>query len=156
MIGKALADRGHTVIHLTTTVQKYVTGFDEKRDTQIFDTDRWVAEFDTVDGFVEGHFAHLLPCDKIVVLRCRPDELGRRLSQRKYRRDKIRENMEAEALDVCLIETVERFDPSQILELDTTGKDAGTCATVIEKLFRGEIPGSFGGTDWSAYLGVGN
>ena len=69
-----------------------------------------------MDGFVEGHIAHLLPCDRIVVLRCRPDELKKRLAQRKYREKKIRENADAEALDVCLIETVEEFEPSQILE----------------------------------------
>ena len=85
MIGDELARRGHTVVHLTTTVGPYVTGEDEERDAQIIDIDRWAAEFVPVDGFVEGHIAHLLPCDRIVVLRCRPDELKKRLAQRKYR-----------------------------------------------------------------------
>lgn len=154
LTGEALAARGHTVVHLTGTVQKYVTGFDEKRDTQVIDTDRWAAEFRPVDGFVEGHFAHLLPCDRIVVLRCRPDKLKERLMQRKYRAEKIRENAESEALDVCLIETAERFDPSQILELDTSGMDAVSCAIRIEQFFRREIPGGFGTIDWSGYLGA--
>lgn len=155
MVGEALAARGYTVVHLTGTVQAYVTGIDEERDTQIIDTDRWAAGFSPVDGFIEGHFAHLLPCDKIVVLRCRPDELRQRLSQRKYRPEKIRENAEAEALDVCLIETTERFDPSLIFEVDTTGKDALSCAGQIERFFRGEIPGTFGAIDWSGYLEAG-
>jgi adenylate kinase len=105
MIGTELSRRGHTVVHLTTTVGPYVIGDDEERDAQIIDTDRWAAEFVPVDGFVEGHIAHLLPCDRIVVLRCRPDELKKRLMKRKYPKKKVRENMEAEALDVCLIET---------------------------------------------------
>ncbi len=154
MIGEALASRGHTVIHLTATVQQYVTGFDEERDTQIIDTDRWAAEFVPVAGFIEGHFAPLLPCDRIVVLRCRPDELRSRLQRRKYRPGKIQENAEAEALDGCLIETTERFDPLQILELDTTGQDAASCAGTIEQFIRGEIPACFGSIDWSGYLGV--
>ena len=129
MIGEELSRRGYTVVHLTTTVGPYVIGEDEERDAQIIDTDRWAAEFEPVDGFVEGHIAHLLPCDKIVVLRCRPDELRKRLAQRKYREKKIRENAEAEALDVCLIETVEEFEPPQIFELDTTGHDAGIVPT---------------------------
>ena len=154
MIGEELARRGHTVVHLTATVGPYVVGEDEERDAQIIDTDRWAAEFVPVDGFVEGHLAHLLPCDRIVVLRCRPDELRTRLSQRKYPKRKIKENADAEALDVCLIETVENFNPSQILELDTTGHDAAYGAGCIEAFYRGEIPADFGHIDWSGYLEV--
>jgi adenylate kinase len=87
-----------------------------------------------------------------VVLRCRPDELRKRLGRRKYRKKKIQENAEAEALDVCLIETVEAYRPSQILELDTTGRDAASSADRIEGFIRGEIPADFGHIDWSGYL----
>jgi len=156
LIGCELARRGHTVVHLTDTVGPFVTGEDEDRDARIVDTERWAAAFTPVDGFVEGHMAHLLPCDRIVVLRCRPDELKARLGQRKYRNEKIRENTEAEALDVCLIETVEAFDPSQILELDTTGRDAAWCADRIEEFTTGTIPADFGHIDWSGYLEVGS
>jgi adenylate kinase len=154
MIGEELAGRGHTVVHLTTTVGPYVIGEDEERDAGIIDTDRWVAEFVPVHGFVEGHIAHLLPCDLIVVLRCRPDELRKRLAQRKYPQKKIRENADAEALDVCLIETVEAFRPSQILEIDTTGHDAAWSADRIEGFVRGEIKADFGHIDWSGYLEI--
>jgi adenylate kinase len=154
MIGTELARRGHKVVNLTTTVAPYVTGEDEDRDAQIIDVDRWANEFVPVDGFVEGHIAHLLPCDRIVVLRCRPDELRKRLAQRKYREEKIRENAEAEALDVCLIETVEEFDASQIFELDTTGHDAGYCTDRIEGFIRGDIPADFGHIDWSEFLEI--
>ncbi|MDD1686541.1 adenylate kinase family protein [Methanoregula sp.] len=155
MIGDELARRGHRVVHLTDTVGPYVTGDDEKRDVQIIDVDRWAAEFRPVDGFVEGHFAHLLPCDKVIVLRCRPDELKARLAQRKYRASKIRENAEAEALDSCLIETVEDYDPATIFELDTTGRDAPYCADRIEQFVKGEIPADYGHIDWTSFLEVG-
>lgn len=154
MIGEELARRGHTVIHLTSTVGPYVTGDDEKRDVQVIDVDRWASEFKPVEGFVEGHMAHYLPCDKIVVLRCRPDELKTRLAQRKYRASKIRENAEAEALDALLIETVEDYEPDQIFELDTTGRDAKYCADRIEGFFKGDISADFGHIDWSEYLEV--
>jgi len=147
--------RGHTVVHLVDTVGLYVSGEDEERDTQVFDAGRWAREFVPVDGFVEGHFAHLLPCDRVVVLRCRPDELKRRLMKRNYPEKKIRENMEAEALDVCLIETVERHDPSHILELDTTAHDPAYCADHIERFVKNKIPALFGTIDWSAFVGVG-
>jgi adenylate kinase len=154
LVGTELIRRGHTVVHLTATVGPYVIGDDEERDTQLIDVDRWAEEFVPVDGFVEGHIAHLLPCDRIVVLRCRPDELKKRLAQRKYRREKIQENTDAEALDVCLIETVENFRPEQILELDTTGHDAAYCADRIEQFVKGEIPAGFGSIDWSGFLEV--
>jgi adenylate kinase len=104
---------------------------------------------------VEGHFAHVLSCDRVIVLRCRPDELKARLTKRKYRTKKIRENVEAEALDVCLIETVEMHPASHILELDTTGHDPSYCAERIEQFVQGEIPSAFGTIDWSAFVGVG-
>jgi len=154
LVGTELARRGHNVVHLTATVGPYVIGDDEERDTRIIDVDRWAGEFVPVDGFVEGHIAHLLPCDRIVVLRCRPDELKKRLSQRNYREAKIRENADAEAIDVCLIETVEKFSTEQIFELDTTARDAVYCADQIELFVKGEIPAGFGTLDWSGFLEV--
>jgi len=154
-IGEELARRGHRVVRIAETVGPYTTGTDDERDTRLIDTDRWAAEFAPVDGFVEGHFAHLLPCDRIVVLRCRPDELEKRLARRQYAQRKIRENAEAEALDACLIETVEAFDPSVILELDTTVLDVPSCADRIERFCRGEIPAGFGTLDFSSYLEAG-
>jgi adenylate kinase len=155
MVADELARRGHTVVRITDIVQPYVIGDDDKRDTQVIDVDRLVNEFEPVDGFVEGHFAHLLPCDRIVVLRCRPDELKQRLAKRLYDKGKIRENMDAEALDVCLIETVEAYSPGQILELDSTAREPVWCADQIEGFVRGAIPASFGTIDWSMYLEVG-
>ncbi|HOX34661.1 MAG TPA: adenylate kinase family protein [Methanoregulaceae archaeon] len=153
-VGEELARRGHAVVHVTDTVQDYVIGMDNERDSRIIDTKRWIEEFLPVDGFVEGHLAHLLPCDKIVVLRCRPDELQARLLSRGYSMGKVDENVEAEAIDVCLIETVERYDPSQILELDTTRRSVADCAEQAEGFATGKIPASFGGIDWSGFLEV--
>jgi adenylate kinase len=153
-VSEELARRGHTVVHITDTVAPYVSGNDEERDARIIDVDRWATEFVPVDGFVEGHIAHMLPCDRIVVLRCRPDVLKNRLSSRNYREEKIIENVEAEALDVCLIETVEEFKPYQILELDTTDHDIPYCADQIERFVKGDIPSGFGTIDWTAFLEV--
>ena len=150
-VAAELARRGYKVVHITDIVQPYVLGKDPERDTQIIDTDRMVDEFMPFDGFIEGHFAHLLPCDRMVVMRLRPNELAARLRARGYEPDKIRENRDAEALDVCLIETVDQFPSHQVYELDTTGKSPAGCADLIEQFYRGEIPSSFGSIDWSAY-----
>jgi adenylate kinase len=153
-VSEELARRGHTVVHITDTVAPYVSGNDEERDARIINVDRWATEFVPFDGFVEGHIAHMLPCDRIVVLRCRPDVLKNRLSSRNYREEKILENFDAEALDVCLIETVEEFKPYQILELDTTDHDIPYCADQIERFVKGDIPSGFGTIDWTAFLEV--
>jgi adenylate kinase len=154
LVGSELARRGNTVVHLTDTVGPYSIGDDEDREARIIDVDRWAAAFVPVDGFVEGHLAHLLSCDRIVVLRCRPDELKKRLSRRNYQAKKIQENADAESLDVCLIETVENFRPEQILELDTTERDVASCADQIEGFVKNEIPAGFGTIDWSGFLEV--
>jgi adenylate kinase len=80
--------------------------------------------------------------------------LKTRLSLRKYRVKKIWENADAEAMDVCLIETIDEYEPSRILEIDTTGHDVPYCADTIERFVKGEIPAGFGTIDWSAFLEV--
>jgi adenylate kinase len=147
-----LALRGYPVVRLAETVKEYVVGEDRERDTRIIDEDRWTREFIPVEGFVEGHLAHLLPCDRVVVLRCRPDRLLARLRSRGYSEEKCRENAEAEALDVCLIETLERHDPGHVLELDATETPPGRVADLIEDFLKGRIPPSHGGIDWSGFL----
>jgi len=147
-----LARRGYPVIHLSETVGKYSLGRDPERDTLVIDEERWAREFTPVEGFVEGHLAHLLPCDLVVVLRCRPDLLLARLRGRGYGGEKCRENAEAEALDVCLIETLERYPPGRVLEIDTTVLPPGEVAGLIEGVFLGRVPASHGRIDWSDYL----
>lgn len=147
-----LAMRGYSVVRLADTVQEYVIGEDSVRDTRIIDEDRWIHEFIPVEGIVEGHLAHLLPCDRVVVLRCRPDLLLGRLRSRGYGEEKCRENADAEALDVCLIETLERHPPEHVLELDATELPSRRVADLIEDFLRGRIPPSHGRIDWSEFL----
>ena len=153
-VADELSRRGHKVVHITDIVQPYVLGKDPERDTQVIDTDKMADEFVPFDGFVEGHFAHLLPCDRIVVLRLRPDLLAERLAARGYAQEKIGENRDAEALDVCLVETVDQYDADRIFELDTTGLNPAACADAIERFCDGRTPASFGSIDWSAFVEV--
>lgn len=152
-IAGELRARGHQVLTLSTTIEGYILEKDRERDTLVIDEERWAEEFVKVEGFVEGHLAHILPCDLIVVLRCRPDILAQRLRKRGYNESKVLENVEAEALDVTLIETLEEYSRDQVLEIDTTELGIGGCADLIEGFARGEIPSSFGMIDWSGYLG---
>ena len=47
---------------------------------------------------VDSHLAHYLPVDALIVLRCHPDELRKRLEYRNYTSKKVRENVEVEML----------------------------------------------------------
>jgi len=151
-VAEILISRGYHVVHLTETTIPYVIERDEARDTLVVDTDRWVEEFIPVEGFVEGHLAHLLPCHRVIVLRCRPDLLRERLSRRGYQEEKIKENVEAEALDVILWETIEYHPRDHILEIDTTGVSVTHCIDEILGFVEGKIPPKSGNIDWSWYL----
>jgi adenylate kinase len=61
-----------------------------------------------------------LPCDKIVVLRCNPQVLEKRLKLREYPLWKIKENVLAETLDYCLVKTEENYSKHVILQVDNT------------------------------------
>ncbi|MCQ8894699.1 MAG: adenylate kinase family protein [Methanolinea sp.] len=151
-IGRILSHRGYHVTEIGRTTAPYILGKDEQRDSLVIDEEKWACEFPAVEGFVIGHLAHLLACDKVVVLRCDPGVLAVRLRHRGYGEEKVRENCEAEALDVILIETLELFPGEKILELDTTNQSPDESADIIEQFVRGEIPGRYGGIDWTGYL----
>jgi adenylate kinase len=149
-----LESRSFRILHLSETYDPYVLEQDTDRDTMVIDEECWVREFERFDGIVEGHLAHLLPCNLIVVLRCRPDVLSCRLRERGYSQAKITENSLAEAIDVILIETLEIFSPEQVYELDTTDRTIYQCADLAEGFFRGTLPASYGSIDWSSYIGM--
>jgi adenylate kinase len=140
------------VVHATETAREFIIEADNERDTVIIDEEAWIESFKPVDGFVEGHLAHLLPCDLVIILRCRPDILKSRLVKRGYHEEKIQENVEAEALDVILVEALEIHPPGHIIEIDTTSATIPACVGQIVQFIRKEIPSSYGKNDWSDYL----
>jgi adenylate kinase len=82
---------------------------------------RWIAKNPPPGGptFVVGHLSHLLPIRDVVLLRCHPVELARRLRNgRSTTAKERRENVWAEATDVILFEARRRG--RRIWEIDTT------------------------------------
>ncbi len=58
---------------------------------------------------IDSHLSHYLPSkyvDLCIVTKCSLKKLQQRLRKRKYSAKKIRENMDAEILDVCLLEAI--------------------------------------------------
>jgi len=72
---------------------------------------------------IDSHLSHYLPSkyvDLCVVTKCDIKELKKRLEKRKYSKEKIRENLDAEILDVCLIESLK--NKHKVKVIDTSKK----------------------------------
>lgn len=71
---------------------------------------------------VEGH----LGCDlklnvgKVLVLRLHPYEIEKRLAKRNYQKFKLGENMMAETLDYCTINSEKNYGEKKVFEIDAT------------------------------------
>jgi adenylate kinase len=157
---------GVEVIHLNEHVEAdhLRTGVDETRDSLVADLDAladWLDSQETTENgvdddsgdnsevrtktlVVESHLAHLLDADRVVVLRCRPEELTRRLAERGVDRRKANENAESEALDVILSEAVSRHGIENVYEIDTTDRSTADVRAAIASVVTGERAPSAG------------
>lgn len=139
------------VVHLNELVEEggFRTGRDDDRETAIADIDgleTWLAE-QPADVVVESHLAHLLPVDRVIVLRCDPTELRERLVSRTDEQTpsaKIDENVESERLDVVLVEAIERHGTDNVYEIDTTDTPVETVAQAVEDALSGRRDPSVG------------
>jgi len=134
--------------------EKLYNGKDEERDTYEADMDKLEERVKQeiqkrtvgMDIIMEGHLSHLLPADAIVVLRAHPVALRRRLGKRKkYSFQKVKENANAEALDVILVESVERN--KNVFEINTTDMNllavVKSLILIIEAIKKGTAPEEF-------------
>ncbi|MEM3399293.1 MAG: AAA family ATPase [Candidatus Micrarchaeia archaeon] len=71
---------------------------------------------------IEGHLGCELHVDAdiVLVLRTHPEILRRRYARRKYRIEKIEENVMAEMLDYCVIMSEKNYRKAKIIEIDTS------------------------------------
>jgi adenylate kinase len=99
-------------------------------------------------GIVVGHLAHLLPVAYIVVLRCHPLELARRLKKSHRAPADVSANVLSEALDVVLIEALAAGVP--VREVDTTGRSVSHVARIVSELLRRRPSARYGRINWLA------
>ena len=148
--------RSWKVIHLNDLIKEkhLYTEIDEKRDAVIADMEP-IREYlqETIDRnelkeehgrenevvIIESHLAHYI-ADIVIVLRAYPLELEMRLNTRGYSEEKIKENVEAEALDVILIEAFEWC--KKVFEVNTTGKSIEEVGQDIEKIIYNMLNGN--------------
>jgi adenylate kinase len=108
---------------------KISSGYDKKNHCELVDTkklNKFLIEI--ISGFnsgviIDSHLSHYLPKKYInlcIVTKCDIKVLNERLKKRKYTKSKIKDNIEAEIFDVCLLESKKR--KHNVLVLDTTKK----------------------------------
>ncbi len=108
--------------------------------------------------FIEGHLSHLLDfADIVVVLRCAPSVLAGRLRRKGWRRAKVTENVQAEALGIITFEAIELrkggskrmksgrgrgLNTRSVFELDSTNAAAEALAENVLEIASGKNSGS--------------
>lgn len=156
------------VCHLNDAVERegLYTERDEERDSLVVDLDALREYVGDREGIVESHLAHHLPADRVVVLRCAPEELEDRLRERGGKEAKVRENAgptkstqalaryasenaESEALDLILSEAVAEHGLESVYEIDTTDRSPDEVASEIERVVAGEREPSAGEVEFA-------
>ncbi|HEX9908466.1 MAG TPA: adenylate kinase family protein [Thermoplasmata archaeon] len=144
--------KGMPVFHVNDLVDMFgvSVGYDRKRKTREVDVRELARKVEKMDGdmIIEGHFSHMLGPDLAIVLRCSPSVLAKRLKRKGWPEAKVRENVEAEAVDVILIESLENVP--EVCEIDTTSLSDAQVARAIRRIIAGERQKyRVGNVDWS-------
>jgi adenylate kinase len=160
-VASAIAERrGYPVIGVSELAVKEgaLLDRDVERDTDVVDLPRLkemiTDAISATEGpiIVEGHFAYdVVPRDLVshaLVLRRAPWILGEELRERGYSDEKIRENVEAELLDVPLVEAIEALGPDLVCEADTTGKTPEETVDEVLSIVEGSTPCRRNLVDW--------
>ncbi len=157
-VSTELRARGYEVVDINEHLRKYglLGEKDVARDTYNVDME---ALNDSLEGyrkkdgvvFLDSHLAHETDCSRIIVLRCNPKALAGRLRARGYSEQKVRENVQAEILDVILCEATDSDIP--VNEYDCSSGTVSDAVDFIERILKGEteigLPGS---VDWTGEM----
>ena len=128
----------------------HLSDYYESSSNEKTDEGEWLIELDLLDdnirdlsrneGVFEGHTAHFLSdIDQVIILRCDPFVLKERLDERDYSKEKIKENLEAEALNIIYMEALDNIDKEKIFQFDTTNKSAEESAKIIKNFMAGNV-----------------
>src|SRR5438034_4561649 len=152
-VAAELARRGYTVVLLDRFAEehKLISGFDAARGTKEVDVEVLDRELRVPSkvGFLVAHYAHRLSVNLAIVLRCHPKVLADRLRARGWPDAKVRENVEAEAIDVITQEAVGRLP--YVFEVDTSQASADKTAAMILSILQGKTQGHEPGSiDWTS------
>jgi adenylate kinase len=148
-------------VDLTALVQheELYTGFDEDRQTLIIDLEKLahrILNMTAGDGFLilDGHVApQVAPTDRVnlvFVLRRAPWELEKVLEGRGWSKDKVGENVDAELVDVALVDALDHIDRDRIYEINVTAKTPEKLVSEMVDTLEGDRTSNVGVVDWLA------
>ena len=142
--------------------QKITSGYDEKRQTLIADNERLAKRVQQIIAkthktvIVDGHYAAdtvpKIQVTKVFVLRCHPKQLRQRMEERGFQGAKLRENLAAEILDVCLIDAIATIGLDKICEVDATDKTVDAMIKEIMSVLLKKKQCNVGVVDWLGQL----
>ena len=149
LLSKKLKYKLISINELAEELNAFV-GYDKERESRILDMDRLKKEIKKLKGniILEGHTSHLFPADIVIVLRCNPEILKKRL-EKKYPSNpsKVQENLEAEILGVITSEVV--MNNKKVYEVDTSEKSVEKNVNDILKILKGKTEEfKVGKIDW--------
>jgi adenylate kinase len=154
-VAEILRKRGYKVLSVNELAERFDCIIGEEECCKIVDVDELAEKVKELRNGViilEGHLSHLLNPDMVIVLRCNPLELKKRLESKGWSEEKVLENVEAELTDVILIEALDSSE--NVYEIDTTNLSAEEVADVVEMIIEGKgeefKPGKI---DWIAEVG---
>jgi len=137
----------------------FVIEEDKKRDSKILDINKinkfLKKNYDTKDIiFVDSHLSHMFSCvDYVIILRCNPKILKKRLLTKGWIEEKINENIESEILDIILCETIDKHQKENIFEIDTSNKSLKAVVRCIREIIKNDFKPmkkyNIGMIDWS-------
>ena len=127
-----------------TVSENLTLKYDKKRETHVVDFNKLIPHVEklielynkenTEFLLIEGHFSDAIPekyVDYVIILRCNPDELFKRLEKRGYSIQKIRENIQAEILGNCTNFFIQKQIKSPMYEIDTTNLTIDSIVKII-------------------------
>ncbi len=153
-VADILRGRGYLILDVGDFARdrRLFSGLDEERGSYEVDPEELDAalraEMPQGSVILVGHLSHLVKADKVIILRARPSLVGERLRERGWSERKIRENMEAEACDVILLEALEMT--KEVYEINVTKMEPDQVARAVEEILAGEKEKyAAGNVDWS-------
>ena len=135
-----LKDLGYKIVKISASKRAFeknlIVAYDVERDTHIIDYENLKKTLEEDVKRLSKKENHIIiiestdPCiirnhhvDLVIVVKCDPEILKRRLEERKWPKLKIEENVDAEYMGIIYNEALKCFDKSKVLAVNLTKLD---------------------------------
>jgi len=138
--------------------------YDKRRETHVVDFEKLTPYIiNLIENYkkknlefllIESHFSDVTPekyIDYVIILRCNPDELYKRLEKKGYENEKIIENVQSEILGSCVNFFIQKEIKSPLFEIDTSSLTIEAIVKIIIDLINNNINAEeylIGKIDW--------